>query len=146
VAPAAWAALVVVAGLGVRAVVPGGAGKYAGDVLYATLVYCLVVAAAPSARPGRAAGAALAWCFAVEFAQLTPLPGELSGRYLLARLVLGSTFNVPDLGCYVVGVLVGLGGRAVGRRAVGRPAADRSRRHRPGGGGKGMERDGTHGR
>jgi Protein of unknown function (DUF2809) len=47
---------------------------------------------------------ALAFCWAVELAQLTPVPARLSERSVLARLALGSTFNTPDLFWYAVGV------------------------------------------
>ncbi|GHH76237.1 hypothetical protein GCM10018781_47090 [Kitasatospora indigofera] len=99
------ALLTVAAGLGVRAVAGDEAAKYAGDALYTVLLHTLVVLLAPRTRPGAAAGVALAVSWAVEFAQLTGVPAELSGRSTLARLVLGSTFNPPDLFWYLVGAL-----------------------------------------
>jgi hypothetical protein len=51
----------------------------------------------------------VAFCWLVEFAQLSPYPAELSDRSTLARLVLGSTFNPPDLFWYVAGVAVAAG-------------------------------------
>ncbi|GFM98691.1 hypothetical protein Sfulv_35020 [Streptomyces fulvorobeus] len=50
-----------------------------------------------------AAGIALAFSWAVEFTQLTDVPAELAARSTAARLVLGSTFNAPDLFWYGVG-------------------------------------------
>ncbi|MBJ6642083.1 DUF2809 domain-containing protein [Streptomyces sp. BSE7-9] len=110
---AAVAALVTVgAGLGLRAVATGDVAKYGGDALYTLLILTLVVLLAPRSTPARAAGIALAVSWAVELLQLTGLPAELS-----ARLVLGSTFNAPDLFWYAVGACAGwLALRAVVRR------------------------------
>ncbi|WP_431677653.1 DUF2809 domain-containing protein [Kitasatospora sp. KL5] len=95
--------LTVVAGLGVRAVLGGSVAKYAGDALYAVLVYTLVVLIAPRIRPARAAVAATLVSWGVEFFQLTGLPARWSEKSVMARLVLGSTFNAPDLLWYAVG-------------------------------------------
>ncbi|WP_329208470.1 DUF2809 domain-containing protein [Streptomyces sp. NBC_00683] len=103
-AVAAAAALVTVAaGLGVRSVAGGELAKYAGDALYTVLIHALVLFLVPRVRPLTAAGSALAFSWAVEAAQLTGVPAQLSGRSTVARLVLGSTFNAPDLFWYVVG-------------------------------------------
>ncbi|MFF5983927.1 DUF2809 domain-containing protein [Streptomyces olindensis] len=105
---AAGAAVVTVgAGLGLRAVAAGDLAKYGGDALYTVLILTLVVLAAPRLRPLPAAGCALAVSWAVEFLQLTEVPAELSAHSTLARLVLGSTFNAPDLFWYAVGAGVG---------------------------------------
>ncbi|THA73208.1 DUF2809 domain-containing protein [Streptomyces sp. A0642] len=97
------ALLTVVAGLGVRTVADGAVAKYAGDALYTVLVCALVVLCAPRARPLAVAGSGLVISWAVEFLQLTGLPAELSAHSPVARLVLGSTFNAPDLLWYAVG-------------------------------------------
>ncbi|WP_203181876.1 DUF2809 domain-containing protein [Streptomyces pratensis] len=103
-ATAAAAALVTVAsGLGVRSAAEGDVAKYAGDALYTVLIHALVVLLLPRVRPSSAAGAALALSWAVELAQLTGVPAELARQSAVARLVLGSTFNAPDLFWYVVG-------------------------------------------
>ncbi|MFD9129767.1 DUF2809 domain-containing protein [Kitasatospora sp. NPDC059571] len=99
----AAAVAVVAAGLGVRAVAGGEPAKYAGDALYTVLVQTLVLIVAPRTRPGRAAGLALALSWAVEFFQITGLPARWSAESTVARLVLGSTFNGPDLLWYAVG-------------------------------------------
>ncbi|MFI0504155.1 DUF2809 domain-containing protein [Streptomyces albogriseolus] len=105
---AAAAALVTVgAGLGLRAVATGGVAKYGGDALYTLLILTLVVLLAPRTTPARAAGLALAASWAVELLQLTGLPAELTARSTAARLVLGSTFNAPDLFWYAVGACAG---------------------------------------
>ncbi|MEU1262270.1 ribosomal maturation YjgA family protein [Streptomyces cellulosae] len=119
---AAVAALVTVgAGLGLRALATGDVAKYGGDALYTLLILTLVVLLAPRSTPARAAGAALAVSWAVELLQLTGLPAELSARSTAARLVLGSTFNAPDLLWYAVGACGGwLALRGITRR---RPSA-----------------------
>ncbi|MGW5509162.1 ribosomal maturation YjgA family protein [Streptomyces albogriseolus] len=105
---AAAAALVTVgAGLGLRAVATGGVAKYGGDALYTLLILTLVVLLAPRTTPARAAGLALAVNWAVELLQLTGLPADLTARSTAARLVLGSTFNAPDLFWYAVGACAG---------------------------------------
>ncbi|MFI1064442.1 MULTISPECIES: DUF2809 domain-containing protein [Streptomyces] len=106
---AAGAAVVTVgAGLGLRAVATGSTAKYGGDALYTVLLLTLVVLVAPRLTPLRAAVTALAASWAVEFLQLTAVPAELSRHSTVARLVLGSTFNAPDLLWYVVGAAAGL--------------------------------------
>jgi hypothetical protein len=101
---AAAAVIILVAGLSVRHVFDGAFAKYAGDALYAALIYALALVVAPRARAWQAAAIATTFCWIVEFAQLTPYPARLSDHSGLARLVLGSTFNAPDLFWYVVGV------------------------------------------
>lgn len=102
-AAGAAAVLTLAAGLGVRAVATGDPAKYAGDALYTVLLCALVVLAAPRLRPVTAAGVALAASWAVEFSQLSGIPADLSRRSTAARLVLGSTFNPPDLFWYAIG-------------------------------------------
>ncbi|WP_129770415.1 DUF2809 domain-containing protein [Streptomyces sp. L-9-10] len=133
------ALLTVAAGLGIRGAGGGDGGggvvKYGGDALYTVLVYTLVVLVAPRARPLVAGGVALGFSWAVELLQLTGLPAELAARSVLARLVLGSTFNAPDLLWYAVGALVaGLGhaGVARWRRGAGSPRGVPGTRGAPG--------------
>ncbi|MFJ1706100.1 DUF2809 domain-containing protein [Kitasatospora sp. NPDC088346] len=97
------AAVTVAAGLAVRAGLGEEFAKPAGDALYTVLVHTLVVLAAPRARPRTAAAVALGLSWAVEFLQLTGIPAESSRHSTAARLVLGSTFNPPDLFWYAVG-------------------------------------------
>ncbi|MFJ6759355.1 DUF2809 domain-containing protein [Streptomyces sp. NPDC091273] len=104
---AAAAVPVVGAGLGLRAVTTGSVAKYGGDALYTVLLLALVVLVAPRTTPLRAAAGALAVSCTVEFLQLSPVPAELSRRSTVARLVLGSTFNPPDLLWYAVGAAAG---------------------------------------
>ncbi|MFJ1666340.1 DUF2809 domain-containing protein [Streptomyces bottropensis] len=95
------------AGLGLRAVGSGSLAKYGGDALYTVLLLTLVVVVAPRVTPLIAAGSALAASWAVEFLQLSGATAELSRNSAVARLVLGSTFNPPDLFWYAVGAAAG---------------------------------------
>ncbi|MER5636716.1 DUF2809 domain-containing protein [Kitasatospora sp. NPDC002227] len=102
------AALTVALALGLRSATDGVFAKAAGDALYTVLLHALLVLAAPRLRPATAAGAALALSWAVEFFQLTPVPAHLAQHSTAARLILGSTFNIPDLAWYVAGAALSL--------------------------------------
>ncbi|WP_329083450.1 ribosomal maturation YjgA family protein [Streptosporangium sp. NBC_01469] len=116
------AAVTVAAGLTVRAVTGGWFGKYAGDALYTVLVYALVVLVWPRVTPVRAAIGALVFSWAVELAQLTPVPAALSEASVVARLVLGSTFGAADLVAYAAGAVLSASAHTLlGRRARHRP-------------------------
>ncbi|WP_411098466.1 DUF2809 domain-containing protein [Streptomyces sp. x-45] len=105
---AAAAAVIVGAGLALRAVARGEVAKYGGDALYTLLLFALVLVVAPRSAPVKAAAVALAVSWGVEFLQLTDVPAYLARRSTAARLVLGSTFNAPDLFWYAVGAATGL--------------------------------------
>ncbi|AIV32253.1 DUF2809 domain-containing protein [Streptomyces sp. R1] len=106
-AAAGAAAVIVGAGLTLRAVATGEVAKYGGDALYTLLLFALVLVAAPRTAPVRAAALALAVSWGVEFLQLTDGPAHLARQSTAARLVLGSTFNAPDLFWYAVGAVTG---------------------------------------
>ncbi|MEW1755862.1 DUF2809 domain-containing protein [Streptomyces cyaneofuscatus] len=132
VVAAGAAAVTVAAGLGVRAASDGAVAKYAGSALYTVLLCALVALCAPRARPVAVAATALALSWAVELLQLTGVPAGLSARSTVARLVLGSTFNAPDLFWYAVGAAAAWAVQAGARRlarpsssAAPRPAASR---------------------
>lgn len=114
--------MTVAAGLGVRTVADGAPAKYAGDALYTVLICALVALCAPRARPLAVAGAGLVLSWAVELCQLTGVPADLSRHSAVARLVLGSTFNAPDLFWYAVGAAAAW----VGHTAAVRGAASRA--------------------
>ncbi|MEH0421499.1 ribosomal maturation YjgA family protein [Streptomyces sp. B21-083] len=124
---AAGAAVVTVgAGLGLRAVAVGGLAKYGGDALYTVLLLTLVIVVAPRVTPLTAAMSALAISWGVEFLQLSEVTTELSQHSAISRLVLGSTFNPPDLFWYAVGAAAGwLIHTAVGPRPARRRTACR---------------------
>lgn len=138
---AAVAAVVTIgAGLGIRAVAEGSPAKYGGDALYTVLLLALVVLVAPRVTPLRAAGTALAASWAIEFLQLSHVPAELSRHSAVARLVLGSTFNAPDLFWYAAGAAAGwLVHTAMSphRRGAARTSGPRFRSGRPDGPGEG---------
>lgn len=99
--------------------------EYAGDALYATLVFFLLLFAAP--RASRFALAALAFGASalVELSQawhVAPLDAARATR--LGRLVLGTTFVWSDFPCYAVGAALGL---AVARLALAPPAVSGAR-------------------
>ncbi|MFI1029967.1 DUF2809 domain-containing protein [Streptomyces sp. NPDC020951] len=105
---AVGAAVVTVgAGLTLRAVAAGSLAKYGGDALYTVLLVALVVLLAPRITPLTAAASALTVSWGVEFLQLSEVTAELSQRSAVARFVLGSTFNPPDLFWYAVGAAAG---------------------------------------
>lgn len=88
-----------------------------GDALYAVLVYVVIVGVAPGIAAPRAAAIAFGICAAIELLQLTGLPAAIVDVVPVARYVLGTTFNAPDLLAYAVGVALAAGVDAqVGRR------------------------------
>lgn len=104
------AAGVVALGLASRAyaIFPASWGKYPGDALWAAMMLLLLAAAWPRARMKTPAIGALAIAFAVEFSQLYHAPWIDAIRATIpGRLVLGNTFNWPDLPAYAVGVALG---------------------------------------
>lgn len=117
---AAVAVGTVVAGLGIRVGAGGGVAKYGGVALYAVLVYVLVVIAAPRVRPVVAGAVAFGFSCAVELLQLSGATAGPAERSVVVRLVLGSTFNAPDLLWYAVGAAAAALAHAsvTGRRAV----------------------------
>jgi hypothetical protein len=85
-----------------------GAGRleqYSGTALYASMVYVGVLMLWPRRSPLIAGAIAWAWCWSMEFLQLTGVPAELSSHSLLARLVLGVQFDPTDLLWYLPGII-----------------------------------------
>jgi hypothetical protein len=107
---AAAAGLLAVA-LAIRAGTDGslnGAGRlaqYSGTALYASMAYVGVLFLWPRRSPLGAGAIAWAWCWAMEFLQLTGIPADLSSRSLAARLVLGVRFDPTDLLWYPPGII-----------------------------------------
>lgn len=79
--------------------------QYSGTALYAATVYAAVLAVFPRTGPWAAALAATAFCWLIEFFQLTGIPARLSDESVLARLALGRAFDPADLLWYVLGIL-----------------------------------------
>jgi hypothetical protein len=96
----------VAAGLGVRyglARFPWLA-KYGGVALWSMMAYATLLVLAPRLSVPRAALIALGVSFAVELAQLSPVPAMLSAKHILLRLLLGTSFSAWDLPAYAAGV------------------------------------------
>jgi hypothetical protein len=113
------AALIVPAGLLVARATDGPAGAFAGDALYAALLYALVGLVAVRARPIVVAGVAAALCTAVELFQLTGVPAALAEAAPVVSLVLGTTFQGTDLLAYLLGAVAAAIVDALIRRAAG---------------------------
>jgi hypothetical protein len=103
--------LVVAAGVGSRVFarhLPAFVATYAGDTLYATMVFVGLAIIAPRSSTGRLAITALACCCAIEISQLYHAPWIDAIRATVpGALVLGYGFLWSDLACYAAGVAVG---------------------------------------
>lgn len=128
------AVLVIAAGLAVHTWAPGELGGFAGDALYAVLVFLLIALVVPALPGWVVAAAAVAVCWGIELLQLTPIPVALSRSVPGAALVLGSTFQASDLIAYALGVAAAAAADAVIRRAAG---SSRGGRTTPSGGAPG---------
>lgn len=120
----ALAAAIATVALGLASRRFGGAlpefiATYAGDTLWALLVYLLATMLAPSASIARRALSALAFAFAIELSQLYHAPwiDEIRANRL-AALVLGSGFLWSDLVCYTAGIAFGAAVEALAGRAT----------------------------
>ncbi len=83
-------------------------GLYAGDTLWAMLVFWLVRALKPSLPLLRSALIAIGFAYLIELSQFYHAPWIDSIRSsTLGGLVLGSGFQLSDLICYSVGVCIG---------------------------------------
>lgn len=97
---------------------PGFLVKYGGDALWSMVVFFGLGTLFTRVTTLRVALMAVAFSWAIEFLQLYHAPWIDSIRStLLGRLVLGSTFNSPDLVAYVIGVaLAALADRVLAQR------------------------------
>lgn len=100
------APLVVAAGLASRrSGMPGWVHTYAGDGLYAVLIYVIAGVLAPRAPPIRRGGVALAVCVAIELSQAWhPALLDAVRATRMGALVLGRGFLWNDLVAYAIGV------------------------------------------
>jgi hypothetical protein len=105
--------LVPVLGLGSRsraAWLPDFIAAYAGDTLWAAMVYFCLVFLLPRLALRHAAIAALALSFLVEFSQLYHAPWlDVLRAHKLGALLLGRGFLGSDLLCYTAGVALAAG-------------------------------------
>lgn len=82
--------------------------KYGGDALWALMVFFGFGFLFPRASTLTIALLALKFSWSVEFSQLYRAPWIDAIRATLpGRLVLGTTFNWPDLPAYAVGIVLG---------------------------------------
>ncbi|CAM5282008.1 DUF2809 domain-containing protein [Leifsonia shinshuensis] len=121
------AAATVVVGLTVHETLQSAAGAFAGDALYAVLLFLLVALVVPRAPVVVVGGVAFAVCAAVEVLQLTGVPARLSAAIPGVELVLGSTFQWVDLVAYAVGAGLATAVSAGVERWLRRRAAGSSR-------------------
>ena len=93
-----------------RHMLPRFLTAYAGDTLWATLVYLGLLLLWPRLSVWRAAAGGLGFSALIEFSQLLHPPWlDALRSHTLAALVLGRGFLVSDLFCYAVGVALGVG-------------------------------------
>ena len=104
------ASLVVVAGLSSRrysVALPPFLADYAGDTLWAVMVFVMIGLLGPDWTSTRVAVAALLVSYGVEISQLYHAPWIDSVRDTrLGGLVLGYGFLWSDIACYTVGVVL----------------------------------------
>jgi len=87
---------------------PTFVSAYAGDTLWALLIFWLTRALKPALPILVSASIAVGFAFFIEFSQLYHAPWIDSIRsHTLGGLVLGFGFKASDLVCYSVGVLIG---------------------------------------
>jgi hypothetical protein len=93
-----------------RSDLPLVVGEYAGDTLWAAMVYFIAAMFWPKASAWLLASGALGFSFAVEVSQLYQAPWINAVRAnWIGGLVLGRGFLWSDLVCYTVGVVLALG-------------------------------------
>lgn len=96
--------------------------KYGGDALWALVVFLCFGFLFRRSSTLRLALAAICFAWSIEFLQLYHAPWIESNRAtLFGRLVLGASFNSPDLLAYVVGIAIGTFAE---RRYLNAPRAD----------------------
>lgn len=89
----------------IRAVLDGPIEQYSGAALSGAIVYTIVVFIRPRISPLIAGPVSVAYCWLIEFAQLTPVPAALSGHSWFARQLVGAQFDLVDVSWYPVGVI-----------------------------------------
>ncbi|BCJ33246.1 hypothetical protein Athai_07490 [Actinocatenispora thailandica] len=99
------AACFAAAAYAIRAAMDGPIEQYSGAALSGAIVYTIVLFVRPSIFPPIAGGVAVAYCWFVEFAQLTAIPATLSGHSWLARQLVGAQFDLVDVTWYPVGII-----------------------------------------
>ncbi len=109
-----FSAAVVVACLGLASrkyakYLPDLLGEYAGDTLWALMLFLLVSSLLDGKTPIARTAISLTLAFLVEFSQLYHAPWiEAIRQTTLGGLVLGQGFLWTDLLCYSLGIAIGL--------------------------------------
>lgn len=105
---------------------PGWVTLYAGDALWALLVFWLIRGGFPRWRLGRAGIAAASFALLIELSQLwQPAWLHALRHTTLGALVLGQGFRWSDLLCYGVGVIGGVGLELLWRHQKARSSSRR---------------------
>jgi len=94
---------VVATGLAVHLIGSGPIADFAGDALYAVMVYLAIAAVFARTASWAVGAAAVAVCTLIELFQLTGLPGSWAEAFWPVRLMLGAGFDARDLIAYAVG-------------------------------------------
>ena len=97
------AVLVVGAGLVTHIAGTGPIADFAGDALYAVMIYLVIAIAVPRAAFWLVGATVLVLCTLIECFQLTGLPALWAQTFWPVRLVLGVGFDARDLVAYAVG-------------------------------------------
>lgn len=108
---ALWVVVVICAGLGSRSEslsLPAPVANYAGDALWALMIFLGLGLLLPARRTATVVGLAAAVCCAVECSQLYHAPWiDAVRRTWPGRLTLGDTFALGDIAAYLVGIAAG---------------------------------------
>lgn len=103
--------IVIILGLASRmypSILPGFVAAYAGDTLWALMVFLIAGLIWPLASTGRLAASAAAFALAIEISQLDHAPWiEQLRATRIGGLILGFDFIWSDLLCYATGVAAG---------------------------------------
>ena len=106
-----WIALVIAAGLASRAetlALPAFVAKYAGDALWALMIFLGIGLLLPIRRTAAVATWAVILCCTVEVSQLYHAPWIDAARDTWwGRLTLGDKFAWGDIAAYLVGIAFG---------------------------------------
>jgi hypothetical protein len=93
------------AAYGIRAVLDGPIEQYSGAALSGAIVYAIVLFIRPSITPWIAGVIAVAYCWLIEFSQLTAIPATISAHSWFAGQLVGARFDLVDVTWYPVGII-----------------------------------------
>jgi hypothetical protein len=90
---------------GIRAVLDGPIEQYSGAALSGAIVYAIVLFIRPSIMPWIAGVIAVAYCWFIEFAQLTTIPATIFEHSWVAGQLVGAQFDLVDVTWYPIGIV-----------------------------------------